>query len=60
VLLLPQGQTAQKAFTVKAGANTLKAPLPAGLEKGTDQLRLTLTYAGNRQKTYTRTVRIPR
>jgi hypothetical protein len=60
VLLSHKVKRLQKTFTVNAGPNTLKARLPAGLEKGTDQLRLTLTYAGNRQKTYTKTVRIPR
>jgi hypothetical protein len=59
---LLSGKTAKlkKTFTVKGGANDLKAPVPSGVKKGTYKARITLTATNARSAVYTVTVRVPR
>jgi len=58
-LLAHGNQLLKKTFSVKGGANELKAPLPPRIKKGTKQVKITLTASGSRQKTYTATVLVP-
>ncbi len=58
-LLRQDFERLQVIFTVKPGANELKAPLPRTLRKGVYGLEITLLDAKHRRKVYRATVVVP-